>query len=56
LRHNSDRKDFIKACQNSLDDWLVISSKETPTSDEAFPHASFMLLKLVRKRTSPNRK
>lgn len=56
LRHDSDRRDFLKACQNSLHGWLVISSKETPTSDEAFPHASFMLLKLVRERTSPNQK
>ncbi len=52
LRHDSDRRDFVKACENSLHDWLVISSKETPTSDEAFPQASFMLLKLVRQRTS----
>lgn len=56
LRHDSDRRDFVKACQNSLHDWLVISSKETPTSDEAFPHASFMLMKLARQRTSSNQK
>ncbi len=56
LRHDSDRRDLVKTCRNSLNGWQIIASRETPTSDEAFPHASFMLLKLVRKQDSTKRK